>query len=62
MNAFDFASKHPFLTFFLVDGVVVNICKVVNNIAAYKMLGKDALVETVMVKETTNTEEETIEE
>lgn len=43
MNAFEFAGKHPILTFLLSEIVVVNACKLINNIAAYKMLGTEAV-------------------
>lgn len=47
MKAFDFMGKHPFLTFFTTEMIVVNICKLVNNIALYKTMGTEQLYETV---------------
>ena len=34
----DFALRHPWITFFLVDAAVCNVCKLVNN--ALILLGK----------------------
>lgn len=48
----EFALKHPWMTFFLLDAAIVNICKVVCILTGH---GKE-------ISETTTTETETVEE
>lgn len=40
MNAFDFANKHPILTFLLADVVVLNGHRLINNLAICKTISK----------------------
>lgn len=56
MDAFEFMGKHPILSFFMAEMVVVNTCKLINNVALYKAMGSGA----IEVDE--DTEDENIEE
>lgn len=48
----EFALKHPWMTFFLVDAAIINICKVVCILTGH---GKE-------IADDTKTETETVEE